>query len=63
LAVVAIALIVTGIATTFTDAEAKGPCRCPKIYAPVECDRGKVFANQCLADCRHAKNCVPVGLD
>jgi hypothetical protein len=39
LAVVAIASIVTGIATTFTDAEAKGPCRCPKIYAPVECDR------------------------
>jgi hypothetical protein len=37
-------------------------CVCPKVYAPVECDRGKVYPNQCVADCRHAKNCVPIGL-
>ena len=42
-------------------AEAKGPCRCPMVYAPVECDKGKVYPNQCVADCKHAKNCVPIG--
>lgn len=41
--------------------EAKGRCICPQIYAPVECDNGRTFANQCPADCRNAKNCVPVG--
>ena len=51
-----------GLAALFTDVEAKGPCRCPMIYAPVECDHGKIFANQCLADCRNAKNCVPIGV-
>lgn len=50
-----------GLAALFTDAEAKGPCRCPMIYAPVECDKGKVYPNQCVADCKHAKNCVPIG--
>jgi hypothetical protein len=50
-----------GLTVLFTDAEAKGPCRCPMIYAPVECDKGKVYANQCLADCKNAKNCVPIG--
>ena len=38
-----------------------GPCICPKIYAPVVCDNGKTYPNQCVADCRHAKNCVPTG--
>jgi hypothetical protein len=61
-ALAVIALVVTGVVTTFTDAEAKGPCRCPKIYAPVECDNGKVYPNQCVADCRNGKNCVPIGL-
>ena len=37
-----------------------GRCICPKVYAPVECDRGKVYPNQCVADCKHAKNCVPL---
>jgi hypothetical protein len=32
------------------------------IYAPVECDKGKVYPNQCVADCRNAKNCVPIGV-
>jgi len=60
--VVALALAaVLGVAASFTQVEAKGPCRCPLIYAPVQCDNGKIFANQCLADCRNAKNCVPIG--
>ena len=42
-------------------AEAGGPCRCPLIYAPVQCDHGKVYPNQCVADCHNAKNCVPTG--
>ena len=59
---VALALaVVVGVAASFTRVEAKGPCRCPQIYAPVQCDHGKIFANQCLADCRNAKNCVPIG--
>ncbi len=64
------ALIVLGLVTLVAvgvvallapTAEAKGPCRCPMIYAPVECKGGKVFANQCLADCRNARDCVPIG--
>lgn len=39
-----------------------GACRCPMIYAPVVCDNGKTYANQCLADCKNARNCVPVGI-
>jgi len=44
-------------------AEAKGggPKLCPEIYAPVICDNGKVYPNQCYADRAHAKNCVPYG--
>ena len=38
-----------------------GPCRCPLLYAPVICDNGKTYPNQCWADCRNAKNCVPTG--
>lgn len=38
-----------------------GRCLCPKIYAPVICDNGKVYPNQCVADCRNARNCVPYG--
>lgn len=60
LALALILAVGVGVAASFTEAEAKGPCRCPKIYAPVECDNGKVFPNQCVADCRNAKNCVPV---
>ena len=36
-------------------------CICPQIYAPVICDKGKTYPNQCLADCRNAKNCRPTG--
>jgi len=38
-----------------------GPCRCPLLYAPVLCDNGRVYSNQCFATCAHAKNCVPTG--
>lgn len=56
-----VATMAIGVIALSTAVQAKGRCVCPKIYAPVECDRGKVYANQCLADCRNAKNCVPVG--
>ena len=36
--------------------------RCPLIYAPVQCDHGKVYPNQCVADQHHAQNCVPLGV-
>jgi len=35
---------------------------CPQIYAPVICDHGKIYPNQCEADQHHAKNCVPYGV-
>ena len=44
-----------------TEVQAKGRCLCPQIYAPVECAHGKVYSNQCVADCRNAKDCVPLG--
>jgi hypothetical protein len=49
-----------GVASLFTETQAKGPCICPQVYAPVQCDHGKIYPNQCVADCRHAKNCVPL---
>ena len=52
--------IVALTAATATPAEA-GPCICPLIYAPVICDNGKTYPNPCVANCRHAKNCVPTG--
>lgn len=39
-----------------------GPTKCPQIYAPVICDGGKIYPNQCEADRHHAKNCVPYGI-
>ena len=36
--------------------------RCPLIYAPVICDNGKTYPNQCEADLHHAKNCRPLGI-
>ena len=53
--------LVALMATTATPAEA-ARCICPKIYAPVVCDKGKTYPNQCVADCRRAKNCVPAGI-
>ncbi len=57
-----IGVFAVGAVALFTDAEARGPCRCPQIYAPVECDNGKTYPNQCVADCRNARNCQPVGV-
>lgn len=37
-----------------------GPNACPMIYAPVICDGGKIYPNQCEADRKHARNCVPL---
>jgi len=62
---VALALVLTvglGLMALSTPAEAKGGCICPQIYAPVICDHGKTYPNQCVADCRHARNCVPAGI-
>jgi len=59
-AVAVVAALAVGGQALFTEAQA-APCRCPMIYAPVQCDNGKVYPNQCVADCRHAKNCVPTG--
>ena len=38
-----------------------GPLVCPDIYAPVICDNGRIYPNQCWADHHHAHNCVPYG--
>jgi hypothetical protein len=51
-----------GSTGVFTEArEAAGGCICPLIYAPVTCDGGKTYSNQCVANCHHARNCVPSG--
>ena len=42
--------------------QAAKPAPCPKIYAPVVCDNGKVYPNQCVADRHNAENCEPLGL-
>jgi hypothetical protein len=60
LATMAACALVAGVAAVFTEVQA-APCRCPLLYAPVQCDNGKIFSNQCFADCRNAKNCVPIG--
>ena len=54
-------VLVLGASALFSKAEAGG-CRCPLIYAPVTCDHNKTYPNPCVADCHHAKNCVPSGL-
>ena len=49
------------MATTATPADA-ARCICPMVYAPVICDKGRTYPNQCVADCRNAKNCVPLDI-
>lgn len=49
------------VAVASMSATARPPV-CPQIYAPVICDNGKVYPNQCYADRNHAQNCVPYGL-
>lgn len=49
-----------GLDALVATAEAKGPpAPCPQVYAPVICDNGKIYPNQCEADKKRAKNCVP----
>jgi len=54
-------VVALGVSALFSKAEAIG-CICPLIYAPVTCDHNKTYPNQCVADCHHAKNCVPSGI-
>ena len=58
LAVLALAAVAVGSISVAL----AGPPLCPLIYAPVICDGGKIYPNQCEADRHHAKNCVPYGL-
>jgi hypothetical protein len=34
---------------------------CPLIYAPVTCNNGVTYSNQCFADAACAKGCHPAG--
>ena len=56
------AIFVVGI-SAFLSSEpaAAGGCICPQVYAPVKCSNGKTYPNQCVANCQHAKDCVPTG--
>jgi hypothetical protein len=58
-AVGALYAMAMGMNALVSSAEAKGPNPCPLIYAPVICDHGKIYPNQCEADRHHAKNCEP----
>ena len=53
------ATFVFGVSALLVETWAAGPCRCPMIYAPVVCAKGKTYPNQCVADCHNAKDCVP----
>ncbi len=61
-------LVVLGVVTVMAilpgepvQAAKPGGGPCPKIYAPVICDNGKVYPNQCVADRHHATGCEPLG--
>ena len=54
-----VATVAVGLTALITEAQA-APCRCPLIYAPVQCDHGRVYPNLCVANCHNAKNCVPL---
>lgn len=57
------AAIAFGAMTLFASpAEARRPCLCPDVYAPVTCDNGVTYPNGCVAGCHRAKNCVPGNL-
>jgi len=55
-----LAVLVMGIVSLVPPVEARA-CLCPDIVAPVLCDNGVTYINQCRANCAHAKNCVPTG--
>ena len=50
-----------GVMTLLATPAEAGRCLCPQIYAPVVCAKGKVYPNQCVADCHNARDCVPTG--
>jgi len=63
--VVVLGLVATaavGSLALIAPVEAKGPCICPQIYAPVVCDNGKTYPNPCVAECRNGRNCVPADI-
>lgn len=55
-----------GLTALSSDAQAfpfPGPITpCPFIYAPVVCDDGNVYTNQCFADSAGATGCIPYPL-
>jgi hypothetical protein len=53
------AALIAGV--TATVAHAAPRCICPMIYAPVQCDNGRTYSNQCFANCARATGCVPIG--
>ena len=61
-ALVAACVAVTLGTRSTSSAATAAACRCPLIYAPVVCDNGKSYPNQCVADCHHARGCVPSGI-
>ena len=56
-----VGVLALGVSALLSTVEASS-CRCPLIYAPVTCDHGRTYPNQCEADCHNAKNCVPSGV-
>jgi len=54
-----VAALAFGTVAVFTEINAAPRCICPNVYAPVICDNGKTYPNLCVANCKHAKNCVP----
>ena len=57
-----VAALVMGIAAVVPPVtEARPPCLCPDIVAPVICDNGQTYINSCVATCNHARNCVRTG--
>lgn len=67
--VVAAAAIVGGTSQLFAGKPGSGGgcprprlgCICYELYAPVTCDGGCTYSNQCFASCAGATNCVPSG--
>ena len=52
-----------GVLVTAVPSEAVPGCKknkkavCPQIFAPVLCDKDRVYVNQCVADADCATNC------
>lgn len=55
----AAAAIVVGVMGSMASAAPR--CICPLYYAPVRCDNGRTYSNQCFANCARATGCVPMG--